>query len=44
MSDPLEVASFLIDQLEAPWRLHGYEPHHHLCIQAGYVVTQMILL
>ena len=39
-SDPLEVASFLIDQLEGHGRLHGYKLHHLDCIQAGYVVTQ----
>ena len=39
-SDPLEVASFLIDQLGGHGRLHGYKFHHLNCIQAGYVVTQ----
>ncbi|KAL3983607.1 DnaJ-like proiein [Sarotherodon galilaeus] len=39
-SDPIEVAGFLIDQLEGHGRLHGYKLHHLNCIQAGYVVTQ----
>jgi len=39
-SDPLEVASFLIDQLEGHGRLYGYKLHHLTCIQAGFVVTQ----
>ncbi|XP_063076248.1 uncharacterized protein LOC134466278 isoform X1 [Engraulis encrasicolus] len=39
-SDPLDVASFLIDQLRGHGRLHGYKFHHLNCIQAGYVVTQ----
>ncbi|KAG2470838.1 TM6S1 protein, partial [Polypterus senegalus] len=39
-SDILEVASFLIDQLEGHGRLHGYKLHHLSCIQAGHVVTQ----
>ncbi|XP_070410032.1 uncharacterized protein [Nothobranchius furzeri] len=39
-SDPLEVAAFLIDQLQGYGRLHGYKLHHLNCIQAGYVVTQ----
>nr|XP_017208764.1 uncharacterized protein zmp:0000000984 [Danio rerio] len=39
-SDPMEVAAFLIDQLEGHGRLHGYKLHHLNCIQAGYVVTQ----
>lgn len=39
-SDPLEVASFLIDKLDGHGRHHGYKLHHLSCIQAGYVVTQ----
>ena len=39
-SDPLEVAAFLIDQLDGHGRLNGYKFHHLNCIQAGCVVTQ----
>lgn len=39
-SDPIDVASFLIDQLDGHGRLHGYKFHHLNCIQAGFVVTQ----
>lgn len=43
-SDPLEVASFHIDQLEGPGRLHGYKLHQLNCIQVGYAVTQIIMI
>lgn len=39
-SDLLEVASFLVDQLQGHRRLNGYKLHHLNCIQSGYVVTQ----
>lgn len=32
-SDPLEAASFLIDQLEGYEKQHGYKLHHLSCIQ-----------
>lgn len=32
-SDPLEVASFLIDQQQGHGSLHGYKLHHLNCIQ-----------
>uniref|UniRef100_A0A096M6N5 Integrase core domain-containing protein n=1 Tax=Poecilia formosa TaxID=48698 RepID=A0A096M6N5_POEFO len=39
-SDPLDVAAFLIDQVESYGSLHGYKFHHLKCIQQGYVVSQ----
>ncbi|KAK7886541.1 hypothetical protein WMY93_026162 [Mugilogobius chulae] len=39
-SDPLDVAAFLIDQLDGHKKMYGYKLHHLNCIQAGFVVTQ----
>lgn len=39
-SDTVDIASFLIDQLEGHQRLHGCKLYHYNCIQADYVVTQ----
>ncbi|KAK7904901.1 hypothetical protein WMY93_017508 [Mugilogobius chulae] len=37
---PLDVAAFLIDQLDGHKKMYGYKLHHLNCIQAGFVVTQ----
>ncbi|KAI7802087.1 hypothetical protein IRJ41_024666, partial [Triplophysa rosa] len=42
-TDPLEVALFLVDELERYGKLHGYKLLHLKCIQAGFVVNQMQL-
>ena len=42
-SDLLEVAFFLMEQLEGHRRLHGYKLQHLKCIQIGFVVSQRVV-
>lgn len=39
-SDVLDVALFLMEQLQTHGKLHGYKLQHLRCIQEGFVVTQ----
>lgn len=42
-TDLLEVALFLIDELNRYGKLHGYKLQHPKCIQAGFVVSQSVI-
>lgn len=43
LSDILEVAAFIEEQLQGSGQLYGYRWMHFKCIQEGYVVTQNIV-
>lgn len=42
-TDLLEVALFLMNELDRYGKLHGYKLLHLKCIQAGFVVSQRVI-
>ncbi len=42
-TDLLEIALFLMNELDRYGKLHGYKLLHLKCIQAGFVVSQSVI-